>query len=158
MGFHTPLHPSWMRTARLRGWKKMFAFASDFSSLSPEQNGVLKTMGDANVESRLGALVSRIETTQTAFEGSLLEQSTLLRLFMDKLDLLLASQSKDDDNGPTIQELLAEIVLRLGESTSLLRKLDRHISRTEGSDGDHGHRTENGSSAAINMAVEEDRK
>jgi hypothetical protein len=84
-------------------------------------------MSGADVETRLEAIATRIESSQAALEAAILDQSTLLRLFLDRLDKLLESQAPKDDSGPTMQEILAEIVLRLGENTAILRKLDRHL-------------------------------
>jgi hypothetical protein len=85
-------------------------------------------MSQPRPESHAEALIARVEASQTALEGSILEQTTLLRLFLDKIELLLESQAPKDGNGPTIQEILAHIALRLGEQTTILRKIDRHIS------------------------------
>jgi hypothetical protein len=92
-------------------------------------------MSGADVETRMEAIATRIEGSQAALEAAILDQSTLLRLFLDRLDQLLESQAPKDDSGPTMQEFLAEIVLRLGENTAILRKLDRHLTGGDAGDG-----------------------
>jgi hypothetical protein len=89
-------------------------------------------MSGADVETRMEAIATRIEGSQAALEAAILDQSTLLRLFLDRLDKLLETQAPKDDSGPTMQEFLAEIVLRLGENTAILRKLDRHLTGGDG--------------------------
>jgi hypothetical protein len=79
-------------------------------------------MSGADVETRMEAIATRIEGSQAALEAAILDQSTLLRLFLDRLDKLLETQAPKDDSGPTMQEFLAEIVLRLGENTGVFQK------------------------------------
>jgi hypothetical protein len=79
-------------------------------------------MSGADVETRMEAIATRIEGSQAALEAAILDQSTLLRLFLDRLDKLLETQAPKDDSGPTMQDFLAEIVLRLGENTGVFQK------------------------------------
>lgn len=85
------------------------------------------TDGQETWMERLEALAGRIEAGQAALHEAILGQSTLLRLFIERLEALLPSQEAGDGNGPTLQEILAEVVVRLGANTTILRKLDLRL-------------------------------
>lgn len=55
-------------------------------------------------------------------------QSQLLRLIAEQLRVLLEKLTPEIGEGPTMQELLAELVVRVGDNGALLRRIDR---RTE---------------------------
>jgi len=55
-------------------------------------------------------------------------QGDVLRLIAERLGILLEKLTPEVGEGPTMQELLAELVTRVGDNAALLRRIDR---RTE---------------------------
>jgi hypothetical protein len=55
-------------------------------------------------------------------------QGELLRLIAERLGILLEKLTPEIGAGPTMQELLVELVTRVGDNGALLRRIDR---RTE---------------------------
>ncbi len=55
-------------------------------------------------------------------------QGEVLRLIAERLGILLEKLTPEIGEGPTMQELLAELVTRVGDNAALLRRIDR---RTE---------------------------
>jgi len=55
-------------------------------------------------------------------------QGQVLRLITERLCILLGKLTPEVGEGPTLQEMLAELVTRVGDNGALLRRIDR---RTE---------------------------
>ena len=81
-----------------------------------------------------------------------------LRVIADRLGLIIEKLYPEATEGPTLQELLAEIVMRLGDQTVLLNRIDRRTesmaaslpadvvqAMTDAGDA-NGHRSTNGHS------------
>jgi hypothetical protein len=65
---------------------------------------------------------------QAQIIGTLGRQTEILRLIAEQLSLVLEKLTPQVGEGPTLQELLAELVARVGDNGALLRRIDR---RTE---------------------------
>jgi len=77
---------------------------------------------------QLAAGQTALKDGQTEVINSLGAQSQLLRLIAEQLRILLEKLTPEVGEGPTMQELLAELVARVGGNGALLRRIDR---RTE---------------------------
>lgn len=69
-----------------------------------------------------------LKTGQTEIIGTLEAQGETLRLIAERLGMILEKLTPEVSDGPTMQELLAELVTRVGDNGALLRRIDR---RTE---------------------------
>ena len=78
----------------------------------------------ARIEAGQADLEAGQEATAKILEG----HSDLLRTIVERLGLILEKLCPEAIEGPTLQELLAEMVTRLGDQTVLLNRIDR---RTE---------------------------
>ena len=72
--------------------------------------------------------LERLETGQEALTAAVAAQGEVLRTIAEQLALLLERLTPKPTDGPTLQELLAELVGRVGDNGALLRRIDR---RTE---------------------------
>ncbi len=77
---------------------------------------------------QLAAGQTGLKDGQTAIISTLGAQGQLLRLIAEQLRILLEKLTPEVGEGPTMQELLAELVARVGGNGALLRRIDR---RTE---------------------------
>ncbi len=77
---------------------------------------------------RLEAGQADLTSGQAKIAGAQETQNQLLRLIAERLGLLLEKLTPQIGEGPTMQELLAELVRRVGENEAFLRRIDR---RTE---------------------------
>ena len=71
---------------------------------------------------------AELRTGQEAIAKALEGQGELLRSIVERLGLILEKLYPEATEGPTLQELLAEMVARLGDQSVLLNRIDR---RTE---------------------------
>lgn len=71
---------------------------------------------------------AELKTSQDGIAKALEGQGELLRSIAERLGLVLEKLYPEATEGPTLQELLAEMVIRLGDQTVLLNRIDR---RTE---------------------------
>ena len=78
----------------------------------------------ARIEAGQAELRADQEATAKILEG----HGDLLRTIVERLGLILEKLCPEATEGPTLQELLAELVSRLGDQTVLLNRIDR---RTE---------------------------
>ena len=80
------------------------------------------------MEAEKNDALTRIEAGQEATTKILETHGDLLRTIVERLDLLLEKLTPQPTDGPTLHELLAEMVVRLGDQAVLLNRIDR---RTE---------------------------
>ena len=80
------------------------------------------------VLTQLAAGQMALKDGQAEIIDALGAQSQLLRLIAEQLRILLEKLTPEIGEGPTMQELLAELVVRVGDNGALLRRIDR---RTE---------------------------
>ena len=71
---------------------------------------------------------AKLRTGQETLVNLLQGHGDLLRTIVERLGLILEKLYPEATDGPTLQELLAEMVVRLGEQSVLLHRIDR---RTE---------------------------
>ena len=77
---------------------------------------------------RIEAAQTELKTGQEGIAKALDGQGELLRSIVERLGLILEKLYPEATEGPTLQELLAEMVVRLGDQSVLLNRIDR---RTE---------------------------
>ena len=69
-----------------------------------------------------------IKAGQTEIIDTLDTQAQVLRLIAERLGVIIEKLTPEVGEGPSLQELLAELVVRVGDNAALLRRIDR---RTE---------------------------
>ena len=69
-----------------------------------------------------------IKAGQTEIIETLNTQAQVLRLIAERLGVIIEKLTPEVGDGPSMQELLAELVVRVGDNAALLRRIDR---RTE---------------------------
>jgi hypothetical protein len=69
-----------------------------------------------------------LKVGQTEMAGTLATHTQVLRLISEQLAIVIEKLTPEAGDGPTLQELLAELVARVGDNGALLRRIDR---RTE---------------------------
>jgi hypothetical protein len=69
-----------------------------------------------------------LKVGQTEMAGTLATHTQVLRLISEQLAIVIEKLTPEAGDGPTLQELLAELVARVGDNGALLRRVDR---RTE---------------------------
>jgi hypothetical protein len=69
-----------------------------------------------------------LKAGQTEMAGTLATHTQVLRLISEQLAIVIEKLTPEAGDGPTLQELLAELVARVGDNGALLRRIDR---RTE---------------------------
>ncbi|WP_158803418.1 hypothetical protein [Acidisoma sp. L85] len=68
-----------------------------------------------------------LKAGQVQIDGALEAQGAILRLLSEQLGVVIEKLTPALDDGPTMQELLAELVARVGDNGVLLRRIDRRI-------------------------------
>jgi hypothetical protein len=66
-----------------------------------------------------------LKAGQAEIAGTLEAHGQVLRLISEQLGILIEKLTPDPGDGPTLQELLAELVARVGDNGALLRRIDR---------------------------------
>jgi hypothetical protein len=69
-----------------------------------------------------------LKAGQTEMAATLTAHTGVLRLLSEQLAIVIEKLTPEASDGPTLQELLAELVVRVGDNGALLRRIDR---RTE---------------------------
>jgi hypothetical protein len=69
-----------------------------------------------------------LKVGQTEMAATLIAHTQVLRLISEQLAIVIEKLTPEAGDGPTLQELLAELVARVGDNGALLRRIDR---RTE---------------------------
>jgi hypothetical protein len=75
--------------------------------------------------------LERLETGQEALTTAVAAQGQVLRSIHEQLALLLERLTPKITDGPTLQELLAELVGRVGDNGALLRRIARRTESME---------------------------
>ena len=66
-----------------------------------------------------------LKAGQTEIASALAAHSEILRLLAEQLSIVIEKLTPEPGEGPTLQELLAELVARVGDNGALLRRIDR---------------------------------
>jgi len=66
-----------------------------------------------------------LKDEQAKMLGALAAQSQVLRLISEQMAIVIEKLTPEIGEGPTMQELLAELVARVGDNAALLRRIDR---------------------------------
>jgi hypothetical protein len=66
-----------------------------------------------------------LKARQAEIAGTLEAHGQVLRLISEQVGILIEKLTPDPGDGPTLQELLAELVARAGDNGALLRRIDR---------------------------------
>ncbi len=95
----------------------------------------------------LGAL-DEIKAGQAEIAGTLEAHGQVLRLVSEQLRIIIEKLTPEVGDGPTLQELLAELVARVGDNGALLRRIDRRTDSMASSLPDDVVRAIKGASGA----------
>ena len=92
-----------------------------------------------------------LKSEQAQMVSTLAAQGQVLRLVSEQLGIVIAKLTPELGDGPTMQELLAELVARVGDNGALLRRIDRRtdsmatslpddvVRAMKGASGANGH-------------------
>ena len=112
---------------RADGARSLSVFAPIFSNLSrPQEGATVESATELLADLKAGQ--EEIKAGQERLQNALAGHGDLLRMIAERLGLVLEKLYPAETEGPTLQELLAEMVGRLGDNTVLLTRIDR---RTE---------------------------
>jgi uncharacterized membrane protein YccC len=81
-----------------------------------------------DILSRILSGQDELKAGQVEIAGTLEANGQILRLLSEQLRIIIEKLTPDVGDGPTLQELLAELVARVGDNGAFLRRIDR---RTE---------------------------
>lgn len=82
----------------------------------------------ADILAELKAGQDDIKVGQERLQTVLMTHGDLLRVIVERLGLIVEKLYPEETEGPTLQELLTELVSRVGDNGILIRRIDR---RTE---------------------------
>jgi hypothetical protein len=68
---------------------------------------------------------NELTAEQAQIASTLAAQSQVLRLISEQMAIVIEKLTPEIGEGPTMQELLAELVARVGDNAALLRRIDR---------------------------------
>ncbi len=77
-------------------------------------------------------ILARMEADQEAIRDAMAAQGETLRLILERLGLILERLTPDAGDGPTLTDLLTELVGRVGENWAMLRRIDVRTERMAG--------------------------
>jgi hypothetical protein len=92
-----------------------------------------------------------LKAGQAEIAGTLEAHGQVLRLISEQLGIVIEKLTPELGDGPTLQELLAELVARVGDNGALLRRIDRRtdsmatslrddvVRAMKGASGANGH-------------------
>ncbi len=83
------------------------------------------TMESTEMLTRIIGGQDELKAGQAEIAGTLAAQSQTLRLIADQLSVLIEKLTPELGDGPTLQELLAELVAKVGDNGALLRRIAR---------------------------------
>jgi hypothetical protein len=100
---------------------------------------------------RISGTQNELEAEQAQIASTLAAQSQVLRLISEQMAIVIEKLTPELGDGPTMQELLAELVARVGDNAALLRRIDRRtdsmatslpddvVRAMKGASGANGH-------------------
>ncbi|WP_159013278.1 hypothetical protein [Acidisoma sp. S159] len=91
---------------------------------------------------------NELTAEQAQIASTLAAQSQVLRLISEQLGIVIEKLTPELGDGPTMQELLAELVARVGDNGALLRRIDRRTDSIATSLSDDVVRAMKGAAAA----------
>jgi hypothetical protein len=94
-----------------------------------------------------------LKTEQAHIAGTLEAHGAILRLISEQLGVVIEKLTPELGDGPTMQELLAELVARVGDNGALLRRIDRRTDSMATSLPDDVVRAMKGASGADGHAA-----
>jgi hypothetical protein len=106
---------------------------------------------DTDILTRILGGQDELKAGQAAIAGTLEAHGQVLRLISEQLGVIIEKLTPELGDGPTLQELLAELVVRVGDNTALLRRIDRRtdsmatslpddvVRAMKGASGANGH-------------------
>ena len=74
---------------------------------------------------RIAGGQNELKAEQAQIASTLAAQSQVLRLISEQMAIVIEKLTPEVGDGPTMQELLAELVARVGDNAALLRRIDR---------------------------------
>ena len=95
-----------------------------------------------------------LKAGQAEIASTLAAQSQVLRLITEQLGIVIEKLTPGPGDGPTLQELLAELVARVGDNGALLRRIDRRTDSMATSLPDDVVRAMKGASGANGHGVD----
>jgi hypothetical protein len=106
---------------------------------------------DTDILTRILGGQDELKAGQAEIAGTLEAHGQVLRLISEQLRIIIEKLTPELGDGPTLQELLAELVVRVGDNTALLRRIDRRtdsmatslpddvVRAMKGASGANGH-------------------
>ena len=94
-----------------------------------------------------------LKAEQAQIAGTLEAHGAILRLLSEQLGVVIEKLTPELGDGPTMQELLAELVARVGDNGALLRRIDRRTDSMATSLPDDVVRAMKGASGADGHAA-----
>jgi hypothetical protein len=77
------------------------------------------------IVARIAGGQDELKAEQAQIASTLAAQSQVLRLISEQMAIVIEKLTPELGDGPTMQELLAELVARVGDNGALLRRIDR---------------------------------
>jgi hypothetical protein len=74
---------------------------------------------------RISSGQDELKAEQAQVARALAAHGEVLRLISEQLGIVIEKLTPEIGDGPTMQELLAELVVRVGDNGALLRRIDR---------------------------------
>ena len=105
-----------------------------------------------------------LKVEQAEMARTLATHTQVLRLICEQLAIVIEKLTPEAGDGPTLQELLAELVVRVGDNGAILRRIDRRtdsmatslpddvVRAMKGASGANGHGTADGHGANASAA------
>jgi hypothetical protein len=80
---------------------------------------------DTDILTRILGGQDELKAEQAKIASTLDAHGEVLRLISEQLGVIIEKLTPELGDGPTLQELLAELVVRVGDNGALLRRIDR---------------------------------
>jgi hypothetical protein len=80
---------------------------------------------NAEMLTRILGAQDELKAGQAEMAGTIAAHGQVLRLISEQLGIIIEKLTPELGDGPTLQELLAELVARVGDNGALLRRIDR---------------------------------
>jgi hypothetical protein len=101
-----------------------------------------------DILARIAGGQNELKDQQAQIASTLAAQSQVLRLISEQMAIVIEKLTPEIGEGPTMQELLAELVARVGDNAALLRRIDRRTDSMAASLPDDVVRVMKGASRA----------